>query len=98
MLKLIALAALTSTAVPVAAQIAPQVEIVVTAQDLAGPAGQRRLHRRISAAAEQLCGSYATVESFQVDGITMCRDQVFGSAQQQLAALAGRGKLRLAGR
>lgn len=103
MLKIIAIAALTLTATPVIAAPATsdasgEVEITVTARDLSGAAGQRRLMQRVSAAAEQICGSYATVESFQVDDITICRGQVFSSAKQQLAVMDAKGKLRLAAR
>ncbi|GAA4038362.1 hypothetical protein GCM10022281_18950 [Sphingomonas rosea] len=102
MLKLVAIAALTTASASVAvASPAPQdaneIVITVTAQDLSS-AGHKQLMRRIGLAAEELCGSYAARETAQHDEVSLCRDQVFRSADQQIASLGSATRIRLAAR
>jgi len=101
MLKFIVFAALAATAASVSAkQLATtnEVIIIVTASDRADEAGFNRLMRKVSRAAEQVCGSYATAEYYQWDGIERCRAQAFHSVDRQLAALKPAGTIRLAAR
>ncbi|GLR46642.1 UrcA family protein [Sphingomonas astaxanthinifaciens] len=102
MLKLIALAALAASTVAIAeapaADDSNAVVLTVTARDLDGAAGHQRLMRRISLAAEMLCGSYAARETQDWDEVKACRKAAFRSAEQQLAGLAAGGTVRVAAR
>ena len=101
MLKYIALAALALTATAATARPLPErIEVVikVTASDRADAAGHQRLMRKVSLAAEQVCGSYAAVEYQQWDRIEQCRAEAFRSVDRQLAAMKQPGIVRLAAR
>lgn len=99
MLKFIAFAALIATTAAASAEpLAADVVITITASDRADQAGKERLMRKVSLAAEQLCGSIATVESFQWDEISRCRGEAFRSVDRQLARMNQPGTIRLAAR
>jgi UrcA family protein len=101
MLKLIAIAAFAFSGAAVAAAPASdsnEVVLTVTARDLDGTAGHQRLMRRISLAAEELCGSYAAREQQDWDEVTTCRKAAFRSAEQQLAGLRAGATVRVAAR
>ncbi|HEV2818387.1 MAG TPA: UrcA family protein [Allosphingosinicella sp.] len=58
--------------------------------DLSRPADAARLRRRIAAALENVCGSYATSESWEEREIARCRAGARAAADAQLAGLTGR--------
>lgn len=100
MLKLIAAAAFAASATVATAAQAPANEVVitVTATDRADAAGQRVLMRKVAMATEQVCGSFATVEYAQWDGVERCRAEAMKSVDQELAAMKAPGTIRLATR
>lgn len=76
--------ALLSTAAP-AADTPADIVLVVTAADLRGADGERRFQRRLDAAIEDFCGSYAARESSQWHEVEDCRRSVVTSSRAQLA-------------
>ena len=65
--------------------------------DLSRASDVTKLRRRIALAMESVCGSYATVEPYRADEITRCRAQAKAGVDQQLAQIAERQAVRLAG-
>jgi UrcA family protein len=65
--------------------------VLVPHQDLnlANPAGQATLDRRISAAARQVCGDYLLIELKWNEMARACRQEVIASAASQRNALVG---------
>ncbi len=57
--------------------------------DLSRPADVARLRQRLADALENVCGSYATSESWQEREIARCRAGARAEADAQLARLAG---------
>jgi len=57
--------------------------------DLSRPADVARLRQRLADALENVCGSYATSESWQEHEIARCRAGARVEADAQLARLAG---------
>jgi UrcA family protein len=57
--------------------------------DLKSDAGRSELNRRLAAATEQVCGSYASVGADEVDAIKRCRDGVQRDVARQVAARWG---------
>jgi UrcA family protein len=77
------------------------VTLTITSADFATPTALARLDRRIGAAVEQVCGSYAAIESSQVPEMDACWISARDQARQQLGrvdslALAGKSKLTIA--
>jgi UrcA family protein len=72
--------------------------VTVSPAELATPAGTARFHKRIAAAIEQVCGSYATIESYQVPQLDDCRRSAWKSVETRLVALKGNGEVRLSSR
>ena len=92
-----ALIGLLFTAIPAAALADPRTATVtVTAVDMASPAARARLDRRIGAAIEQVCGSYATIESSQVPEMDACWTSAKAETAQRLASLKGAAQIQLA--
>src|SRR4051812_23496309 len=89
--------ALASLAIAAPAIAEPtSVTLTVTSADFATPAAHARLDRRIGAAVEQVCGSYAAIESSQVPQMDACWGSTHDQVKQQLGrvdslALANRG-------
>lgn len=80
---LLALAVL-ATASPANAEPATSVTLTVTSADFVSPAARARLERRIGTAVEQVCGSYASVESYDVSEMNACWMSARDQAKQQL--------------
>ncbi|MDO7841493.1 UrcA family protein [Sphingomonas immobilis] len=101
-LATLALAAATLTAAPAFA--APQ-EGAATVRyadlDLSTAAGVATLHRRVGAALETVCGSYAgatsSAWSAEADAIKQCRADARSKADQQVAAIVA-AKVQVAAR
>ncbi|MFL6764902.1 MAG: UrcA family protein [Sphingomicrobium sp.] len=92
-----ALIGLLFAVIPAAASADPRVATVtVTAADMASPAARARLNRRIGAAIEQVCGSYATIESSQVPEMDACWTSAKAEVAQRLASLKGAAQTQLA--
>jgi UrcA family protein len=78
-------------AAPAAAYAPPERQAVSYADlDLSRPADVARLHRRLADALENVCGSYATAESWAEHEIARCRAEARTRADAQLARLTGR--------
>lgn len=80
-------AALAVSAPAVGAEPAPTALVLIGDLDLASARGQHVLARRIGAALEQVCGSYANapdpVDQMRIED---CRTAALRDAQQQVAA------------
>lgn len=77
------------------------VTLTVTSADFASPAASAGLDRRIGAAIEEVCGSYAAIESSQVPEMDSCWGSAHDQVREQLGrvdilALANRGKVSVA--
>jgi len=94
-----AIIGLLFTAVPATAIADPRIATVtVTSADMATPAARARLDRRIGAAIEEVCGSYAAIESSQVPEMDACWAAAKRQVQQRIASLNGRAKIQLSAR
>jgi UrcA family protein len=69
---------------------------VVTRADFASPAARANLDRRIGTAIEQVCGSFATIESYQVPEVKACWSSAKVLVGQRLASLDAHIKIQLA--
>ncbi|GEM_PF-3361847 len=89
---IIALTAATLIATPA---LAGERSIVVRHADLdlSSDAGRNQLNRRIAAATEQVCGSYATVSADEAMQIDRCRKTVQQDVARQLGARWGSRQL-----
>ena len=77
-------------AAPAAAYAPPARQSVSYADlDLSRPADAARLRQRLADALENVCGSYATSESWQQREIARCRAGARAEADAQLARLTG---------
>ena len=77
-----------SAAPPALAQAAAAQRAISYADlDLAGRAGRAQLDRRLAAAVESLCGSYASAASSETREIDRCRAAARTGIARQLAAL-----------
>jgi len=85
-----ALAAAFAIAMPAAAHALPASQAVSYADlDLSRPADVARLRQRLADALENVCGSYATSESWQEREIARCRAGARAEADARLARLTG---------
>ena len=83
-------------AAPAAAYAPPASQAVSYAGlDLSRPADVARLRQRLADALENVCGSYATSESWQEREIARCRAAARAGAEAQLARLT-RGAIQVA--
>lgn len=91
----LAAAATVFTALPALAQDRPAktATVRVADLDLASPAGARRLGRRVAAATEAVCGSYAGARDGEEDRIAACRADVAHQVAPQLAAARTQGRV-----
>lgn len=78
----------------------PTARVIVTRADFVSPQSRRALDHRIRDAIESVCGSYATIESYQVPGMDHCWNRAHGqvSSQLQIAQARGQGLIQLAAR
>ncbi|SRR5260221_10969317 len=92
-----ALIGLLLATLPAAALADPRTAtITVTAADMASPAARARLDRRIGAAIEDVCGSYAAIESAQVPEMDDCWKAARSEVQQRLASFNSKTRIQLA--
>lgn len=75
-----------------------QIAIKVADSDLDTRAGRARLRRQISGAIEELCGSYASTESYQWDQLDDCRRKAWANSSRQLAALRAARSVKIGAR
>ena len=87
---------LAAATAPVAAQSAEN-SVVITV-DRAARASHALIRHRIAVAVEEVCGSYATIETYQVPELDACRKEAWASANRQLAAIKDSGQIRLTSR
>ncbi|MCL6684244.1 UrcA family protein [Sphingomonas alba] len=85
-----------AAATPVIGQTAEN-SVVVTV-DRAARASHALMKHRIAVAVEEVCGSYSTIESYQVPELDACRKEAWASVNRQLAALKDSGQIRLSSR
>jgi UrcA family protein len=75
---------------PAHAQPAPRSQAVSTiGLDLGAADGRARFQRRLAAAVETVCGSYAGASDIEQRDIGRCRRAALSSAEMQLAARRG---------
>ena len=101
MLKMIlVIAALSvSAAVPALAQTSARRTVSYADLDLTTPAGRARLDRRVNAALETACGSYAGALDYEVHEIDRCRAEARAGIETRLAGLRSRnGRIALGSR
>jgi len=92
-----ALIGLLCTAIPAAALADPRsATVTVTSADMLTPAARARLDRRIGAAIEQVCGSYAAIESGQIPEMDSCWAAAKAEASRRLANLKGQERIQFA--
>lgn len=91
--------ALSAVAVAPASAEPAAVTVTVIKGDLSSPDGRLTMQRRIAGAVEQLCRSYAAVESYQLAEVDECRREAKISADQQIARrLERENRVRLTSR
>ena len=78
------------SAMPAMAQAPASRTVSYDGLDLATPAGRGALNRRIAAAVETVCGSYAGASSYEAREIDGCRAAARTGIETQLAALQSR--------
>lgn len=83
-LATIATATLTMAAPAMAGDTQRTVKVGYADLDLSTATGRTNLDRRLSAAIEQLCGSYASANGDEADRITRCRAEARGSIARQM--------------
>jgi UrcA family protein len=66
--------------------------------DLSKPAGVQTLKHRVAMAVEAVCGSYAGVETPEIDHVTRCRREAMASLPVRVAALIDGHTTQLAAR
>ena len=91
---IITAAFVTLSATPALAQQPVRQEVRVSDINLTSPAGRARLERRISAAIETVCGSYAGATAQEMSEIDRCRATARASVETRLAALRSRAGQR----
>lgn len=89
---LLALAA--ATVVPTPTIAAPlSTTVVVTPADFTSPTARARLDRRIGAAIEDVCGSYATIEAYQWPEMDACWKAARNQVTERLGNISKSTKL-----
>jgi UrcA family protein len=97
MMTRFALIGLLFAAIPAAALANPRsATVTVTAADMSTPAARARLDRRIGAAIEQACGSYAAIESGQVPEMDSCWAAAKAEVSRRLASFKGQDRIQFA--
>lgn len=84
----------TFSVAPAHAQQTVSQEVRVNTVDLASPAGRARLERRIRAALETVCGSYAGASVQEMSAIDRCRATARAAVETRLAELRTRAANR----
>jgi UrcA family protein len=95
LLLITALAALGAT--PALAEPASST-VMISASDFVSPSARAALDRRIAAAIEEQCRSYAVVEPYQWDEVTACRTAAKSEVDTQLDRIAAASSVRLGSR
>ena len=72
--------------------------VTVSSAELSTPAGTARFNKRVAAAIEQVCGSYATIEAYQVPQLDECRRSAWRGVETRIAALKASGEIQLSSR
>jgi len=86
-----------AAAMPAFAQAVPASRTIgYTDLDLASHKGRAAMDRRIGAAIEEVCGSYAGARSDEIRAIDRCRAAARTGVDSQLAALRARNATRVA--
>ena len=98
MLARLAISALLAASVIAPAQAEENSSSVTVIVDRAARASHVLMKHRLAVAVEEVCGSYATIESYQVPEVDACRKEAWASANRQLAALKDTGQIRLSSR
>jgi len=80
----------TISTMPVSAQAPANRAVAYAGLDLSTPAGRATLDRRIGAAVETVCGSYAGASSYELREIDRCRAAARTGIETQLAVLQAR--------
>ena len=83
-----------SLAIPAEAEEANHTAYVIV--DKSARASKALMKHRIAAAVEEVCGSYSTVESWQVPEVDSCRREAWASVNRQLAELPSSATVRIA--
>ncbi|RYE04510.1 MAG: UrcA family protein [Sphingomonadales bacterium] len=89
MLPLVAALAAMPAMPAMAGERSVQVKVRHADLDLGTPAGRAMLDRRIAAATETVCGSYAGVSAEESFAIDDCRARAKADVRRQLAAIGG---------
>ncbi len=95
-LSLTSTLALALAATPLQAEPRSAV-VTVTGAELSSPEGMKRFHKRIAAALEEVCGSYATIETYQVPQLDECWRKARSNIETRVASLKGK-EIRLGAR
>lgn len=99
MTRLALIGLLFATSIPAVASAEPRTATVtVTASDMATAAARAKLDRRIGSAIEEVCGSYAAIESSQVPEMDECWRSAKATVAQRIASLKGRTNIQLSAR
>ena len=98
MLARLAISALLAASLIAPAQAEENSSSVTVIVDRAARASHVLMKHRLAVAVEEVCGSYATIESYQVPEVDACRKEAWASANRQLAALKDTGPIRLSSR
>lgn len=97
MTRTFAFIALAAVSVPsIAAAEGREVVVTISKADLA--LSDRQFRRKIGRAVEEVCGSYAAVESYQWPEIDDCRKNAWSGVRQQLADLKVQQQVKLGAR
>lgn len=64
--------------------------VTVTIAELSTPKGTARFNRRVRDAIEQVCGSYATIETSQVDHLDECWRKARSNVETRVTSLKGK--------
>ena len=98
MLARFIITALLAAAIAAPAQADDSQNSATVIVDRSARASHALLKHRIAVAVEEVCGSYATIETYQVPELDACRKEAWASAHRQLAALKDTGQIRLSSR
>jgi UrcA family protein len=86
-----------TTAAPAAAD-PPTATVTVTRADFSTPKSRAKLNRRVRNAIEAVCGSYATIESYQWPEMDACWASARAETSRKLAAMSRQTPIELGSR
>lgn len=98
MLGRFAISALLAASFIAPAQAEDNSNSVTVIVDRAARASHALMKHRLAVAVEEVCGSYSTIETYQVPEVDACRKEAWASVNRQLAALKDTGQIRLSSR